>query len=64
MEEELETLRLGLVELRKKYDEALQRELELTQRCATLMREKREVIEKHRHLREQLGQLAQGAMPC
>lgn len=65
MEEELETLRLGLVELRNKFDEALQRELDLTKQNAQLRREKLEAISRaeamtnrHRRLTAHLTSLA------
>lgn len=58
MDEELETMRLGLEQLRVKYDEAIRRELELTQLVSKLRREKDHYYQRHRALADKLAELS------
>lgn len=57
MEDELETMRLGLEQLRVKYDEAIRREVELTQLVAQLRREKDRFFKRHQDLSQKLAEL-------
>lgn len=57
MDEELETMRLGLEQLRVKYDEAIWREVELTQLVAQLRREKDRYFKRHQDLSQKLAEL-------